>query len=89
MLGAGATVLGVLTDGAAREKYRHAIQYKPHKASLTACRAIACEHPACRGSLTLRIGINPTDVNDVWWRKWEGSEALTAKAALARTLASQ
>ena len=89
MLGAGATVFDVLTDGAAREKYRHAIQYKPQKASLIGCRAIACEHPACRGSLTLRVGINPPGVDDVWWRKWEGSEALAAKAELARTLSSQ
>jgi hypothetical protein len=92
MYGTGEDVRGVITDGVAREMYRTATQYTPVgklDPLAEACRGIGCQHPQCRTSLTLRIGLSLPAHNDAWWTKYEGSEALEAKAAAARAVAGR
>ena len=85
MLGAGDCVLGVQTDGWAREACLHAISYDgvvPGYTKLSAasaeCTNLACTHGECRKSLTLRVGVrSPVAVRD-WWLRYHGSGALAA-----------
>ena len=87
LMGAGATVFGVTTDGAAREKYRIAVQNKPSRAADLAaqrCHEITCDHFMCRKTFTLRIGHGLAEDDDAWYDAWEGSGALAAKAAAGR-----